>query len=97
MGRNTQRPSMTNVRTHTTRRTTSALARHELYMKLTALEIERSRRATEHEATSKRLDQISQRIASIEAEQAEIKQFLETDQKPAPKSRSNNGRMNFSY
>lgn len=97
MGKTSHRPSMSNVRTHTTRRTTSALARHELYMKLTALEIERSRRATEHDAMSKRLQQIGQRIVDIETEQKEIQQLLETGQTPSPKIRSKNGWMNFSY
>jgi len=97
MARKSTRASMANVRTHTTRRSSAALPRHELYMKLTALEIERSRRATEREATAKRLGQIDQRIASIETEQGEIKQILERDQNPTSKSRNNTGRMNFAY
>jgi hypothetical protein len=49
---------------------------HELYMKLTSLEIERSRRATERDATKKRLQVIDDRIGEIETEQKEIKAKL---------------------
>lgn len=102
MGRKSQRPTMTNVRTHTTRRTSASVARHELYMKLTALEIERSRRATERDATMKRLEQIDSRLESIQNEQAEIMQFLGTDPASPSTVRNNsskpaNKRMNLSY
>jgi hypothetical protein len=65
------------MRTHTTRKSSAALQRHELYMKLTSLEIERSRRATERQATLERVAMIEQRIASIETEQALVRSLLE--------------------
>ncbi len=77
MPRSTNRPSLANVRTHTTRRTSPALAKHELYMKLTSLEIERSRRATERQAAMDRVEMIDQRLRDIESEQTEIRRLLD--------------------
>lgn len=72
-----RRRSITNVRTHSTRRTSPALAKHELYMKLTSLEIERSRRDTERRATNQRLEMIDERLREIEAEQQQIRDLLD--------------------
>lgn len=77
MARSNLRPSLANMRTHTTRKSSAALQRHELYMKLTSLEIERSRRATERDATLERVAMIEQRIAAIEAEQSLVRSLLE--------------------
>lgn len=109
MTRTSHRSSLANVRTHTTRKTSPALQQHELYMKLTSLEIERSRRATERRATSERLANIDSRIATIEAEQSHIKSILaETEQaeakraatstqdRPAVKQAKNSG-LNLQY
>lgn len=78
MARHTHRPSLANVRTHTTRRTSPALAKHEMYMKLTSLEIERSRRSSERKAALDRVAMVDQRLQEIEAEQDEIRRLLET-------------------
>lgn len=76
MARANHRPSLANVRTLTTRKSSAALQKHELYMKLTSLEIERSRRETERKATVERVAIVDQRLALIEAEQNVIRGLL---------------------
>jgi hypothetical protein len=107
MARATHRPSLANVRTLTTRKSSAALQKHELYMKLTSLEIERSRRETERKATVERVAIVDQRLALIEAEQNVIRGLLAdaeqvesiTLQTPPVKSSSpqNRNGMQFKY
>ena len=101
MSRQTQRPTIANVRTHTTRRVSSAQAKHELYMKLTSLEIERSRRDSERRAMLERVEAIERRLAAIEAEQSAIHVLLSSDPR-TPESAvtphdKRSGRINLSY
>lgn len=77
MGRATHRLSLANVRTHTTRKTSPALQKHELYMRLTSLEIERSRRAAERDATAKRIAILDQRLEVIVSEQNHLRELLD--------------------
>lgn len=94
MPKSIPRPSITNVRTHSTRRSSAALAKHELYMKLTSLEIERSRRATERKATIDRIAMIDRRLEAIESEQEEVRQLLEGI---APPTTSKSDGLNLNY
>lgn len=82
MARANHRPSLANIRTLTTRKSSAALQKHELYMKLTSLEIERSRRATERKATIERVAIVDQRLALIEAEQSVIRELLAEAEMP---------------
>jgi hypothetical protein len=107
MARANHRPSLANVRTHTTRKSSAALKKHELYMKLTSLEIERSRRETERNATVGRVAIIDQRLALIVAEQDIIRGLLANTElddapnhpSPSPKSQpaQNRNGMQFKY
>jgi len=100
MPRRSQRLSLANVRTHTTRRTSPALAKHEMYMKLTSLEIERSRRSTERKATMDRVEMIDQRLREIETEQAEIRRLLDEQKTPLEQNKQSNkgfDGLNLSY
>lgn len=73
----TSRRGLSTMRTHTNRRMQVSQQPHEIYMKLTALEIERSRRATEREAMNHRIKLLDERLADIEAEQAELNSALD--------------------
>lgn len=70
------RSGLDRIRTHVNRRMSAGQQTHELYMKLTSLEIERTRRMTERDATAKRLQTIDDRIANIETEQDAVKTKL---------------------
>ena len=108
MSRSPQRRSLADVRTHTTRRSSPALAKHELYMKLTSLEIERARRIADRAATLERVKQLDERLSAIEQEQLDISRLLELEPAsiesvqrdavtPSKGSRSNVQRMNLKY
>jgi phosphopantetheine adenylyltransferase len=73
----TTRRGLSSMRTHISRRMTSARQPHELYMKLTSLEIERSRRLTEKEAIERRLRSLSERLRDIEEEQEQMLRLLD--------------------
>ena len=62
------RSGLNRMRTHTSRRLAENLRPHELYMKLTSLEIERARRITERDATVGRLNMINNRIDDLEGQ-----------------------------
>lgn len=72
---NTRR-GLSTMRTHINRRMSASRRPHEIYMKLTSLEIERSRRITEREAMEKRMAVLEERLADIAAEQAELTALL---------------------
>ncbi|HBJ35695.1 MAG TPA: hypothetical protein DDZ51_13310 [Planctomycetaceae bacterium] len=60
------------MRTHASRRLAENLRPHELYMKLTSLEIERARRITERDATLGRLSIINDRIEDLERQKEDV-------------------------
>ncbi|MCU0714608.1 MAG: hypothetical protein MUD03_00610 [Pirellula sp.] len=65
------------IRTHGTRHLNENQERHELYMRLTILEIERNRRESEKRSLIDRLSAIDQRLESVQAEQTLVEQLLE--------------------
>lgn len=103
MARQSTRRSLADVRTHTTRRSTPSLQKHELYMKLTSLEIERARRITDRNATLERVKLIDERLEAIVAEQQDVMRLLEQDTSgilatsPATRKQADSQRMNFKY
>ncbi len=103
MARQSTRRSLADVRTHTTRRSTPSLQKHELYMKLTSLEIERARRLTDRNATLERVKLIDERLEAIIAEQQDVMRLLEQDSNSIPASptaarkQTDSQRMNFKY
>ncbi len=64
------------MRTLTTRRAQPNQQKHELYLKLTTLEMEKSRRQTERDALVKRLHMIEERLNQVIEEQDELNQLL---------------------
>lgn len=64
------------MRTLTTRRAQPTQQRHELYLKLTTLEMEKTRRQTERDALVKRLHMIEERLQQVINEQEELNQLL---------------------
>ncbi len=64
------------MRTLTTRRAQPTQQRHELYLKLTTLEMEKTRRQTERDALIKRLHLIEERLQQVISEQEELNQLL---------------------
>lgn len=60
------RSGLSRMRTHVSRRLAENLRPHELYMKLTSLEIERARRITERDAAQGRLNILNDRIDDLE-------------------------------
>ena len=76
--RNAQpRRGMHDMRTRTTRKSCHTLNSPELYIKLTSLEIEKSRRAIELETLMERVRKLTERIQSIADEQLELHSRLE--------------------
>ena len=71
------RRGLHNMRSRTTRRATASQTSPELYLKLTSLEIERSRRVTEFDNLSERLRSLAERIRTISEEQVELRLRLE--------------------
>jgi hypothetical protein len=68
-------------------------------MKLTSLEIERNRRATERKATLDRINMIDERLREIISEQEEIREILEKTEKQSDEraSQSSGERLKFEY
>lgn len=77
MSAKSTRQGLQSIRTQTSRRATATLKKHELYMKLTSLEIERARRTTERDALVQRLRMLEERIAVIVADQTRIEQEID--------------------
>jgi len=67
------------LRTHTTRRALPSQKKHELYLKLTTLEMENARRVIERDALVKRLALLDERLVSIASEQAELLEIINDD------------------
>lgn len=70
------RRGLSTMRTHISRRMSASRQPHEIYMKLTALEIERSRRNTERAAMENRMKMLDERLGDIANEQAELNALL---------------------
>ncbi|MFN7290236.1 MAG: hypothetical protein ACK5T6_06590, partial [Pirellula sp.] len=60
------------MQTRASRKAVASLQTPELYLKLTSLEIERSRRANELENLMERVSKLQNRIRTIEGEQEEL-------------------------
>ena len=72
MNNGLNRRGLQGLRTHTTRRALPSQKKHELYLKLTTLEMEKARRVIERDALVKRLAKLDERLISIASEQAEL-------------------------
>jgi predicted nuclease with TOPRIM domain len=77
------RRGLHSMRSRTTRKATASQTSPELYLKLTSLEIERSRRLNELENLKVRMQTLCERIQSISDEQADLRGRLDTWQ-PEP-------------
>lgn len=64
------------LRTHTTRRALPSQKKHELYLKLTTLEMEIARRVIERDALVKRLTMLDERLGNIASEQTALLETL---------------------
>ncbi len=76
MARNSPRRSLQNVRTQSTRRAIGTLSSPELYIMLTSLEMERSRRILERNRLLDRVETLNERLRSVEAEQEDIRRLI---------------------
>ena len=89
------------IRTHTTRRAIKSLRKHELYVKLSSLEMEKVRRGIERGSLIERLRLLNERIAEVEAEEIEIRSAVANDMtsdSPAPSApTSAPGSFSFRY
>lgn len=95
----TNRRGLQIIRTHTTKRTNSTLKRHELYIKLTSLEMEKTRREVERNGLLQRLKMIDERLADVVAEQQQVKQAIAVDKHLHPPRQAESRRelKNFPY
>ena len=89
------RRGLHSMRSRTTRKATASQTSPELYLKLTSLEIEKTRRLSELENLKERMQTLCQRIQSISDEQVELRGRLEAWQpelalSPSPSPRQNN-------
>ena len=95
------RRGLHNMRSRTTRKTTASQTSPELYLKLTSLEIERSRRVSELDNLMQRMQTLSERIKSISDEQLELRRRLESWQPESANSHSSptkqNNNVGFTY
>lgn len=86
------RRGLSTMRTHINRRLPVSRQPHEIYMKLTALEIERSRRMTERDAMNRRIRLLEERLTEIEVEQAELNELLGDRSQSVPQTAATNPR-----
>lgn len=80
MSRRLDRRGLQILRTHTTRRALPTQKRHELYLKLTTLEMEKARRITERQALLKRLAIIDERLNAVACEQLALLDLVNAEQ-----------------
>jgi hypothetical protein len=80
MNRRLDRRGLQILRTHTTRRALPTQKRHELYLKLTTLEMEKARRITERQALLKRLAIIDERLNAVASEQLALLDLVNAEQ-----------------
>lgn len=73
MGKPRPRRGLQNVRTQSSRRAISTLQSPELYIKLTSLEMERSRRIVERDRLLERVRILDERLQEIALEQDEMR------------------------
>ncbi len=101
MNQPTNRRGLQIIRTHTTKRGNAALKRHELYIKLTALEMEKSRRETERQGLVSRLQILDERLAAVIAEQHQVREAIawerEQNRLPHNKQPVDCNRFAYSY
>jgi len=72
MNNRLNRRGLQSLRTHTTRRALPSQKKHELYLKMTTLEMEKARRVIERDALVKRLDMLDERLNCITSEQSDL-------------------------
>jgi hypothetical protein len=98
---NGSRAGVDRIRTHTNRRMSDHNRPHEMYMRLTSLEIERSRRVAERDATRDRLNVVEERISAIEQERdallCQLAKLTEADESQAVSGPGPAPRTPFSY
>ncbi len=82
MARNSPRRSLQNVRTQSTRRAIGTLSSPELYIMLTSLEMERSRRIMERNRLLDRVETLNERLRTVEAEQEDIRSLIQLRVEP---------------
>jgi hypothetical protein len=70
------RRGLENLRTQSSKRGLANLSSPELYIKLTALEMERARRITERDSLAKRVIDLDRRIAEIDQEKETVNKLL---------------------
>ncbi|XZE19265.1 hypothetical protein SH449x_004582 [Pirellulaceae bacterium SH449] len=80
MRNSSTRRGLHSMRTRASRKAVASLKTPELYLKLTSLEIERSRRAHELESLLERASRLSARIQSIVLEQQELQSRIAAQQ-----------------
>lgn len=89
------------MQTRTSRRAVASLQTPELYLKLTSLEIERSRRAIELEYLMERLSSLQNRIRTIVEEQDILQSRIDAQQgtlpPTLPSSNTANQSSGFTY
>ena len=101
MGKPMPRRGLQSVRTQSSRRATATLQTPELYIKLTSLEMERSRRILERERLLDRVRVLDERLLEIAHEQDEMKYRIASQQSeptayPSPLSKNSHD-VGFKY
>lgn len=95
------RRGLHSMQTRASRKAVASLQTPELYLKLTSLEIERSRRANELENLMERVHKLQARIGTIveEQEQLQIRIAAQQGSTPAnlPAPASTNNSVGFTY
>ncbi len=103
MGKPTPRRGLQNVRTQSSRRAIASLQSPELYIKLTSLEMERSRRIVERDRLLDRVRVLDERLVEIAREQDEMRyriscQTVEPSPYPGPGTQAKpNPDVGFKY
>jgi hypothetical protein len=76
MARPAPRRGLQNMRTQSSRKAVASLQSPELYLRLTSLEMERSRRILEKDRLVERIAILDERISEIATEQEEMRQRI---------------------
>jgi chromosome segregation ATPase len=95
------RRGLHSMQTRASRKAIASLETPELYLKLTSLEIERSRRANELENLLERINKLQNRINTIVGEQEELQRRIAAQQGTVPQdvltASNSNPSMGFTY
>lgn len=95
------RRGLHSMQTRASRKAIASLETPELYLKLTSLEIERSRRANELENLLERINKLQNRINTIVGEQEELQRRIAAQQGTVPPdvltASNSNPSMGFTY